>query len=165
MYTAGKSDGFPRTFDHYGQTVNLPGFPYAGSNPALSTIPFGEGSMRQRRLMHAPRWAFGLLVLAGCSGAGAPPNSADAPLRIVVSFQPPQGCRIVAAGRTFVLPGEGRALEAVLARARPRSRRAAIGGDESAPFRCFGNAAYHAQRAGFTDTSVPEQERAVPVPR
>jgi hypothetical protein len=115
--------------------------------------------------MHAPRSVAGLLVLAGCSAAEPPSRGADAPLRILVSLHPPQGCRVVAGGRSFVLPEEGRALEAALAGARPRSRRAAIVGDESAPFRCFGNAAYHAQRAGFADMSVPAEEAPQPVPR
>ena len=120
--------------------------------------------MLQRRFILAPQSALWPLVLAGCSGAEAPSNSADAPLRIVVALHPPQSCRVVAAGRSFMLPDEGRALEAALAGARPRSRRAAIIGDETAPFRCFGNAAYHAQRAGFTDTDVQAQRTSAPVP-
>jgi hypothetical protein len=135
-------------------------------NEALSTTPLlGGFAMQQRGFMQLPRWVLGLLVLAGCSRAEAPSNRADPPLRVAVFLHPPQSCRVVVGGRSFVLPYEARALEAALAAARPRSRRAAIVGDAATPFRCFGNAAYHSQRAGFTVTDVQAQGAPAPVPR
>lgn len=89
-------------------------------------------------------------ALAACELSSAYGAASSAPpLVLNLASRPPGSCSVHFAGHSFALPEQAAALQEALIQQRLRTSGAAVAGDETIPYKCFGHALYVAQRAGF----------------
>jgi hypothetical protein len=105
--------------------------------------------------------AFAIALIAACASPRSAQRAPDAVL-IRLSLRPPATCLASLGGQDFELPSNNAPFSAALRSRARASANARIDGGVEIPYKCFGNAVWLAQRAGFKRVAFTAERPPLP---